>query len=825
MNIQHCMRIRTLLGLLALLALAACSGGAATTQNPVTTVATVANYSGPPPASADVQAFMTNLWSNIKATNRCGGCHVQGGQSPQFARTDDVNLAYQAAQTVVNLAQPSESTMVQKVSGGHNCWLASPSACGDTLTVWISNWAGSSATGTTNIKLTAPPEETVGSAKTFPPDPTLFESTVYPLLTKYCSRCHSPSAVTPQQPYFASSDPVEAYSNAQAKIDLDDPAQSRFVVRLGTEFHNCWDDCANDAAAMLAAITSFANQIPLTQVDSTLVISKALSLYDGTVASGQDRYTTSQIALYEFKTGSGTIAYDTSGVSPELDLNLSGNYTWDQSWGVVFAPGSKAQGTSTSSAKLYNMISQTGEFSIEAWAVPANVAQTAAYMVSYSGSPTTRNATLAQQAFQYEAFTRSSKTSTNGAPAMVTNPDNQLAQAALQHLVLTYDGVNGRKLYVDGVFTGDLDSQGGGTLANWDNTFALVLGNETSGTTNQWQGELRMVAIHNRALTLAQIQQNYAAGVGQKYFLLFDVSTLTNVPQSYIMMTVGLNDSYSYLFDNPTFISLDPNQTPSNIPIQGIRIGINGAEAPVGQSYIPLNTTITPANYSSTTGQLLSSVGAVVALQKGPGSDQFFLTFEQIGTHTRAYTQPVLAVPALIPGPSGPDLGVRTYERLNQTMAKLTGVPITNTAVMQTYAQVQSALPPVPDLTAFSAANQTAISQLAISYCAALVNTPSLRTAFFGNSFDPAQGGSYFSAPINQSSNRDLVINALYQNIVGGTITTNLLTQPTFTSVQTELDALITNLSSAYPSTPNRSGVVAEAACAALLGSASSLVQ
>jgi hypothetical protein len=825
MNIQSLLSFRTTLGVLMLLALAACSGGAPTTQNPVTTVAAVANYSGPPPASADVQAFMTNLWSNIKATNRCGGCHVQGGQSPQFARTDDVNLAYQAAQTVVNLAQPGESTMVQKVSGGHNCWLASPSACGDTLTVWITNWAGSSATGTTQIKLTAPPVETVGSAKTFPTDPTLFESTVYPLLTKYCSRCHSPSAVTPQQPYFASSDPVEAYSNAQAKMDLDDPSQSRFVVRLGTEFHNCWDVCANDAAAMLTAITSFANQIPLTQVDPTLVLSKALTLYDGTVASGQGRYTTSQIALYEFKTGSGTIAYDTSGVSPELDLNLSGNYVWDQSWGVVFSPGSKAQGTTTASAKLYNMIGQSGQFTIETWAAPANVAQTAAYMVSYSGSPTTRNATLAQQAFQYEAFTRSSKTSTNGAPALVTSPDNQLAQAALQHVVLTYDGVNGRKLYVNGVFTGDLDPQGGGTLANWDNTFALVLGNETSGTTNQWQGELRMVAVHNQALTLAQIQQNYAAGVGQRYFLLFDVSTLTNVPQSYIMMTVGLNDSYSYLFDNPTFISLDPNQKPNNIPVQGMRIGINGAEAPVGQSYIPLNTTISSANYSSTTGQLLSSVGAVVGLQKGPASDQFFLTFEQIGTNTRAYTQPVLAVPALIPGPTGPDLGVRTYERLNQTMSKLTGVPTQTTAVAQTYMQVQSALPPVPDLTAFSAANQTAVSQLAISYCAALVSTPALRTAFFGSSFDPTQGGSYFSAPINSGSNRDTVINSLYQNIVGGTLATNILTQPSYASVQSELDSLITNLIAAYPSTPNRSGVVTEAACAALLGSASSLIQ
>jgi hypothetical protein len=787
-------------------------------------VASAPTYSGPPPANADVQAFMVNLWTNIKATNRCGGCHVQGGQSPQFARTDDVNLAYQAANTVVNLAQPDQSTMVQKVSGGHNCWLASPSACGDTLTVWIQNWAGSSATGSQTIKLIAPPDETVGSAKTFPTSPAAFQSTVYPLLSQWCSRCHAPTALTPQQPYFASADINEAYSNAQAKMNLDDPALSRFVVRLGTEFHNCWSDCATDAAAMQSAITTFANGITPTQVDPTLVISKALTMYDGTVASGQNRYTTSQIALYEFKTGTGTIAYDTSGVEPELDLNLTGNYSWDAGWGVVFAPGSKAQGTTTASAKLYNMLTSTGEFSIEAWVSPANVAQTGANIVSYSGGPKLRNATLSQMAFQYAANVRSSVTDTNGVPALVTNPTNQLAQAALQHVVLTYDAVNGRKLYVDGVFTGDVDTAGGGTLANWDNTFALVVGNETSGTANQFQGELRMVAIHNRALTLAQIQQNYAAGVGQKYFLLFNVTTLTGVPQSYIMMTVSLNDSYSYLFTNPTFISLDPTQKPDGIPVSGIRIGINGSEATVGQSYIPLNTTITAANYNSTTGELLSNVGAVIALQKGPAADQFFLTFAQIGSQMHAYTDPTYAVPAPVPGPQVPDLGIRTFERLSQTMAKVTGVPTTDVNVTSVYSSVLSALPPVPDLTAFSAANQTAISQLAIAYCSEMVNTRG--TAVFGAGFDPTQGGSYFSDIVGSGGNRDKVINALYTNLVGGTISANLATQPTFAAVQTELDALITTLTPpTYASTPNRSGIVTKAACAALLGSASTMVQ
>ena len=56
-----------------------------------------------------------------------------GGQAPMFARRDDINLAYTAANGVVTLMTPQDSTMVVKVGGGHNCWLASNAACGDIL--------------------------------------------------------------------------------------------------------------------------------------------------------------------------------------------------------------------------------------------------------------------------------------------------------------------------------------------------------------------------------------------------------------------------------------------------------------------------------------------------------------------------------------------------------------------------------------------------------------------------------------------------------------------------------------------------------------------
>ena len=58
-------------------------------------------------------------------------------------------------------------------------------------------------------------------------------------------------------------------------------------------------------------------------------------------------------------------------------------------------------------------------------------------------------------------------------------------------------------------------------------------------------------------MTAAQVLQNYNAGVGQRYYMLFNVSGITGVSQSYVMFTVSQYDSYGYLFYQPTFISLD----------------------------------------------------------------------------------------------------------------------------------------------------------------------------------------------------------------------------------------------------------------------------
>ena len=812
-------RVRQAAALAALAVLTACSSsGPATTANPVTAPPTVQAYSGPAPENADVQAFKINLWQNIEGADKCGGCHHAGGQSPQFARSDDINLAYQAANTVVKLTQPSQSEMVLKVAGDHNCWLASPAACGDTLTVWIQNWAGANAVGGTQIQLVAPPSQSVGPSKTFPASSASFAAKIWqPLLVPYCSRCHSDNAQTPQAPYFASANPDEAYADAQSKINLDDPAQSRFVVRLATEFHHCWTtSCAADAAAMQAAITAFANGIPTTQVDPSLVVSKQLSLLQGTVASGQNRYDSALIALYQFKTGSGSVAYDTSGVLPGLDLTLTGNVSWVGGWGINIAPGGKAQGSTEASQKLATLIQSTGEFSLEAWVANGNLTQKDADIVSYSGGDTTRNVTLSQQLQQYEAQVRSSKTGENGDPAMLTALANNSAQASLQHVVLTFDPVAGRKLYVNGVFTGDVDAQGGGTLAAWDNTFALVIGAETSSD-HPWTGVVRMLAIHDRALTAAQVQQNFTAGVGEKYYLLFDVSTLVNIPKSYIMLTGSELDSYSYLFARPTFINLDPTQKPTSIPIAGIRIGLNGAEVGVGQAYIPLNATVSATNYSPTAGQILSTVGTAIALQKGPASDQIFLTFEKIASKSHTVVAPPPPVPpAPVDTAVNPDLGARTFDKLLYTMSNITGVPVTDSGVAGTFAGLQQSLPSTESIDAFSASNQQALAQLAIEFCHQLVNNSTLSAKFFPGLDYSQPAGTYFASQVHVN----LVINPLIAKaqIVDGH-GVQVASQPTVAAVTTELNNLIAQLSNGQNGA-GRTAAVTTAACAAVLGSA-----
>lgn len=795
--------------------LAGCGGGAETTANPQTNPPVLGTYSGPPPATSDVQAFMINVWENVRSTNRCGACHGADGQPPLFARSDDVNLAYQAANAIVNLEQPSASLMVTRVASGHNCWLASDQACADILETWISNWAGGGAGGGREIVLEAPPLKSVGASRVLPADAGLFMSTVYPVVSEYCAACHSGSVANAQSPFFADGDVDTAYAAARSRINLDTPELSRLVVRLRSEFHNCWGDCAANAQVMENAIAQMAQQVPQTDVDPSLVTSMALGLTDGIVAAGGNRYENSQIAFWEFKEGRGNVAFDTSGVEPAINLTLSGDVQWFGGWGIDIRSG-KAQGSTTASRKLHDLIRATGEYSIEAWVVPGNVTQEDARIVSYSAGTMARNFTLGQTQYRYDFLNRSGNTDQNGMPAVSTPAAAEVLQATLQHVVVTFDPVTGRRIFVNGNLINVADPAGGGLLNDWDDTFAFVLGNEVSGN-RQWQGVLRLVAVHNRALTLEQVQQNLEAGVGEKFFLLFNVSEHVDLPDSYILLEGSQFDSYAYLFTEPRFISLNPDAAPSGIAVRGIRIGINGTVPAIGQAFAAVDASVGGTDWVPGFGQLLSSQGAVIALASGPEVDEFFLSFEVLGGSSNVVTPPApLLPPAVADGAPQPDFGLRTFDRINATMSQVTGIPATTPAVASTFNLVRQQLPSVDSVETFVSAHQIGVTQLAIEYCSVLVDDPARRSAFF-------PGFQFGTAPATAfaGNGRWLLLDPLIDKLMG----IGLNRQPDFFEVRGELSSLVDQLASCGAGCPpGRTETIAKAACAAMLGSAPMLL-
>ena len=852
---------------LAIVTLSACGGGASTESNQSSQSISTSIISDD--ASADVLAYKKYVWDNLSEKSRCGQCHYAGGPVPEFVHDKNIEEAHRAAQSfiggvqVANQASPKDSLMVTIVRNGHKpqaCWLATQDDCADAIEKFIQDW-NDDTSGTTatpqGVKLVAPsPLRSVDESKAFPADSTAFESIVHaPVLTTHCARCHAGT----EAPFFASNDVDASYLAAQQKMDLLDPANSRFVLRLRDESHNCWSaSCADDADEMEKAIFDYAETIISTQIDQNLIVSKALKLQppEAIIASGGERHALNQIALWEFKNAGGdpnaNVAFDTSGINPLMPLTLYGDFDWVGGYGVRFRNG-YAFAPNQISKKLKNNVLSRGEYSIEAWVIPSNVTQRDKNIISYSGSKTERNFTVSQYEYNYQFQNRSNESDLNGDPLIETKDGSQNLQSAQQHIVMTYDSIRGGRIYVNGVLTDhdpDVSGNNGtdGDLSNWDNKLVFMLANEVgvSDLSRSWDGTFRMVAIHNRVLSDEQIQQNFKAGVGEKFFLLFSISHIAGVPaDSYIKVQAEQFDTYSYLFNNPVYVNLGNPELAIDFPIAGMRIGINGKEAIVGQSFINLTSDGTDLRVTAN-NQEISRLGSVIQLQQGTIVDDFFLTFEVLGTETNSF---VVAKPdpnnqpAPVDLPAQSDIGVRTFSEINGMMSELTGVPTSNSAVFATYNSVIQQLPSTEDINAFVPANIIGISQMAFEYCDQLVeNNPNIPTVC---ERDPAATSARqcmfdtfdFSLAAATAFNvagtgRADIADALYDRMIGisrsGVVLNNA---PTRTQITDEL--ITTTASGRYPGNlvdrligaSSSTKDITKAMCTTVLGSAAMLIQ
>jgi hypothetical protein len=657
-----------------------------------------------------------------------------------------------------------------------------------------------------------------------------FAQTLYPILVDNCAECHEGNG--PGSPHIAHPSATTAYSNVvnQGKVDLADPPASRIVQKVGGG-HHCWTplvpvqgqtNCQTNMDVLTAAIAEWADIIDFgnggVSINETLA-SSTQRLSDGVQDTQGERYAENLVAFYDFKEGQGDIIHDRIATDGRpINLQLTGDYSWMSSWGVQF---NDARAVSTHNEfKLTRDIASpaggTGQYTVEYWATNANIVQDGpARIVTYSRDSGSSNFMIGQNAYNFVFRNRAllADMDGNGNPALETYDADEDAQDRLQHVVVTYDQYRGRRIYVDGRWTDDVDVQGPGRLWNWDTNAAykLAFGNVPSSEDRHWEGQLRLVAIYDTALTDAQIIQNYQAGVGRRLLMRFDISPWTE-PGSAIEYIVSEFDDYSYMFCNPVYKTTNP----SEFRLSNIRIAVNGEVATTGQGFSTLDTQITGSQ------QVLSEQCAVIP--KGPGSDPATDDFTLVFEHLNGFENPIVDDPAgqvtvRMDATPRPERGLRDFARINQTMASVTGVDPLTPAVDATFDEIQQQLPSGFDLRTFVSSQQVGIAKLALEYCDQLVEADVL--------LPPAQ--RYFGAfPMTSvpetafasATDRNLLFDTLYDRMVGA----GLQEQPTRQGVRDDLNTLVDTLmlecTPGSPCNTTRTLTTMKGVCAAVLSSA-----
>jgi hypothetical protein len=111
--------------------------------------------------------------------------------------------------------------------------------------------------GGMNIEQVAYPPGTLDRAASL----AAFQGTLYPLLRANCAGCHSTDSRA-QAPIHSDLDVGLAHEYALTRVDFRHPEDSKFVVRMTIDRHNCFKQpCSAAGAEMLAAVQAWAQAV------------------------------------------------------------------------------------------------------------------------------------------------------------------------------------------------------------------------------------------------------------------------------------------------------------------------------------------------------------------------------------------------------------------------------------------------------------------------------------------------------------------------------------------------------------------------------------
>lgn len=246
------------------------------------------------------------------------------------------------------------------------------------------------------------------------------------------------------------------------------------------------------------------------------IISNALGTLTSNAAilSVNTRVDNGLLVKYDFNEGSGLTVNDVSGFGAPLNLTIPDASTIQWVAGALRVTAPSVIVSAAAATKVMNAVNVSNEISIEAWLTPHNTTQKGpARILTISGDAGNRNVTLgqglwdAQPSALYDVRLRTTSTNGNGQPELYT-PDGSLT-TALTHVVYTRNSAGNAKLYLNGVETAAMNV--GGNFSNWNSAYKIGVANEFNAS-RPWLGTLHMAAIYGRALSMTEVELNFAAG-------------------------------------------------------------------------------------------------------------------------------------------------------------------------------------------------------------------------------------------------------------------------------------------------------------------------
>jgi mono/diheme cytochrome c family protein len=231
--------------------------------------------------------------------------------------------------------------------------------------------------------------------------------------------------------------------------------------------------------------------------------------FDKTTPSKPVRVAQDQIALYTFAVIEDGLVKDRSEFGEPLNLRIDKPQNALVRDAKTFVSSSVVMASDGPATKVIQAWRKTNALTIEVWMKPLDLKQSGpARIVSLSGDTSQRNLTLGQDKGRLDVRLRTSATDNNGQPS-TAGPENSMS-TKLTHVVFTRTSSSEVGLYQDGKKI--VSSNVAGDFTNWSDEFRLSIANEITGD-RPWLGDLHLVALYNRALSDAEVLQNFSAGV------------------------------------------------------------------------------------------------------------------------------------------------------------------------------------------------------------------------------------------------------------------------------------------------------------------------